>query len=228
MQQINLYLPEFQPNREPLRSIHMLWGVATFIILLIAVSVMSAQRNQQRTDVLEHNRLRLEQLKIQVVQLEQQRPKNNLADLDAQAVALGEELNRREQIFHVIANKDLGNNHGFSAHLEALGRQSLETISVEVFSILAGGNYLELAGKATAVDQIPLYIQRLRSESAFTQSAVGILNAVPLDAEKGVYSFSLAKKVKGVFAEEPKSAVQMLLEKHSEAKIPGKDLRGAN
>lgn len=211
MQQINLYLPEFQPNREPLRSIHMLWGVVIFTVLLISASFMSAQQNRQRADAIEQNRFRLEQLKVQVTQMEQQRPKNNLAELDAQAVALSEELNRREQIFQVIANKNLGNNNGFSAHLEALGRQSLDTLSIEVFSLLAGGNYLEFAGKATAVDQIPLYIQRLRAEPVFAQSAIGVLNAVPLQAGEGIFSFSLAKQPEDASDEPPKSAVQMLL-----------------
>lgn len=226
MQQINLYLPEFQPNREPLRSIHMLWGLGIFVVLLIATSFFSAQSNRERIDDIAQRQLQLEQLKVQVAQLEQQRPKNNLAELDAQSLQLAQELSRREQIYQVIANKNLGNNTGFSAHLQALGRQSLETLSLQAFSLLAGGNYLEFAGTASAVDQIPLYVQRLRAEAVFSQSAFGVLNAEPQKDEFGVFNFSLAKQAENTSQEESKTAVQMLIELNAAAK--DKSLAGQN
>ncbi len=226
MQQINLYLPEFQPNREPLRSIHMLWGLGIFVVLLIATSFFSAQNNRTRINDIAQRQLQLEQLKVQVAQLEQQRPKSNLAELDAQSLQLAQELSRREQIYQVIANKNLGNNTGFSAHLQALGRQSLETLSLQAFSLLAGGNYLEFAGTASAVDQIPLYVQRLRSETVFSQSAFGVLNAEPQKDEFGVFNFSLAKQAENTRQEESKTAVQMLIELNAAAK--DKSLAGQN
>jgi len=216
MQQINLYLPEFQPNREPLRSIHMLWGLAVFIGLLLLTTYLSAQDNRKFADRLEKSRTHLEQLKSQVAQLDQQRPQSNLAELDAHSLRLTQELSRREQIFEVIANKNIGNNTGFSAHLQALGRQSLDTLSLDAFSLLAGGNYLEFAGKTRSVDQVPLYIQRLRSETVFAHSAFGVLHAQPQKENKSIFEFSLAKEVKASSVEAPEkevpqTAVQMLI-----------------
>ncbi|HTF98472.1 MAG TPA: MSHA biogenesis protein MshI [Cellvibrio sp.] len=215
MQQINLYLPEFQPNREPLRSIHMLWGAAAFIVILVVMSLVSAQQNRTRIEEVALSRVQLDQLKAQVAQLEAQRPKSNLAELDAESLKLKQELVRREQIFNVIANKDLGNNSGFSSYLQALGRQSLDTLSLEAFSLTAGGNYVELAGKSNSVDQVPLYIQRLRTEVAFTQSAFGVLNAEP-QKEAGVFEFSVTKQ-DAAQSERSKTAVQMLLELNAQA-----------
>src|SRR5690606_20994041 len=120
MQQINLYLPEFQPNREPLRSIHMLWGTVIFILLLAVVSIVSAKHNRELTFTVEQQQVQLEQVKNQLKQLEQQRPQHNLAELDAQILHLQLERSRREQILSVIANKKLGNNTGFSEHLTAM------------------------------------------------------------------------------------------------------------
>ena len=213
MQQINLYLPEFQPNREPLRSIHMLWGLGIFAVLLIIVSMLSANANREREQKLVESRAQLEQLKTQVTQLEQQRPNVNLSELDDQIVLLGQELDRREQIFTIIANKNLGNNTGFSAHLQALGRQSLDAISLSVFSLQKGGNYAEFAGKTRSADQIPLYIQRLRAEPVFAQSAFGVLNVEPVENNPDLFEFSLAKQTAATTSEpEAKTAVQMLLE----------------
>jgi|GEM_PF-354399 len=213
MQQINLYLPEFQPNREPLRSVQMLWGVGIFIVLLLIVSIISASANRERTQALAKSHAQLEQLKAKIVQLEQQRPHTNLAELDAQIVQLTQELDRREQIFSIIANKNLGNNTGFSAHLQALGRQSLDTLSLAVFSLQRGGNYVEFAGKSRSPDQIPLYVQRLRTEPVFARSAFGVLNIAPVKNNQGEFDFSLAKQSTELANEpETKTAVQLSLE----------------
>ena len=217
MQQINLYLPEFQPNREPLRSVQMLWGLGLFIVLLIIVSVLSANANRERELALEQSRAQLDELKAQVVQLEQQRPRNNLAELDQNILHLTQELDRRKQIFTIIANKDLGNNTGFSAHLQALGRQSLDTLSLSVFSLQLGGNYAEFAGKTRAADQIPLYVQRLRTEPVFAQAAFGVLNIEPVKNSQGLFDFSLAKQTAEPQTE-GKTAVQMLLELNEQAR----------
>lgn len=217
MQQINLYLPEFQPNRELMRSIHMVWGLVVFIVLLLLFSLFTFKKNNERALVLENNREQLEQRKIQFVQLEQQRPQDNLASLDSEIVKLQQELTRREQILNIIANKKLGNNTGYSAHLEALGNQSLDTISLLAFSLQQGGSYVEFAGKTRAADQIPLYIQRLRTQVAFAQSAFGVLRIKPATNTADVFNFSLAKEMANNNITEEKTAVQALLESNEQA-----------
>ncbi|MCE3252211.1 MAG: biosis protein MshI [Cellvibrio sp.] len=218
MQQINLYLPEFQPNREPLRSVQMVWGMGIFIVLLILVSLSSASANREQAKALQESRAQLERLKAQVVQLEQQRPLSNLAELDEKIVQLTQELDRREQIFSIIGNKSLGNNSGFSAHLQAMGRQSLDTLSLSVFSLQRGGNYVEFAGTAQSADQIPLYIQRLRAEPIFARTAFGVLNLEPVKNDQGIFEFSLAKQTAASASEpEAKTAVQTLLELNKDA-----------
>ena len=44
MQQINLYIAEFRPNREPLRSLHLLYGALFFILVLGCYSLWSWQQ----------------------------------------------------------------------------------------------------------------------------------------------------------------------------------------
>jgi len=218
MQQINLYLPEFQPNREFMRSVHMVWGLGIFLLLLILVSVFSASVNSERNQALVESRAKLEQLILRVAELEGQRPRINLADLDAELLKQNQELERRQQILTIIANKNLGNNTGFSAHLQALGRQSLPTLSLSVFSFQRGGNYVEFAGKAQAADQIPLYIQKLRTEAIFANSAFGVLNLEPEKNSQGAFSFSLAKQTADIAKNaDTKTAVQTMLELNQKA-----------
>jgi hypothetical protein len=219
MQQINLYQAEFQPNREPLRSIHMLWGLGLFVVLLLGVTLFSVGVNRERQQQLVDGQAKLELLKAQVMQLEQQRPKNNLAELDAQVLQLRQELERRNQIFNIIANKNMGNSSGFSAYLQAFGRQSLDTVSLLAFSLQQGGHYAEFAGRTRSADQVPLYVQRLRTETVFADSAFGVLNVAPVQNSQGVFDFSLAKpSADDVASVEAKTAVQMLIDLNKSAR----------
>lgn len=219
MQQINLYLPEFQPNHEPLRSIHMLWGLGAFLILLILLAIYSINSNKQLQLQLEQDRIQLEKLNAQLKQMNEQRPNTNLAALDQEVLTLTEGLQRRTQIFGIVANKNLGNNSGFSEHIKALGRQSIDTVSLEVFSLQKGGSYVEFAGKTTAADQIPLYIQKLRTEPVFAQVGFGVLAVTSASNVGGALEFSLAQNYeKEDDTKEQKTAVQMLLESNQKTK----------
>jgi hypothetical protein len=216
MQQINLYLPEFQPNREPMRSIHMLWGLVLFLVLLVVFSFYTVNTNKQKTLMLETSRQQLEATKSRLTQLEQQRPQQNLAQLDADIVRLQNELQRRQQILGVIADKKLGNNTGYSAHLYALGEQALDSISLQAFSLLQGGAYVEFAGKTLAADQVPFYIQRLRTQPAFAEASFGVLRITPA-ASGGAFDFFVARDNPRNSAAVGKTAVQMLLQLNEQA-----------
>ncbi len=224
MQQINLYLPEFQPNRAPLRSIHMLWGGIAFIGLLLLFSWIIANKNNEWELLLDSKREQLDQHKASLLQLEQQRPNSSVAELDAEIIRLKEGLQRREQILNIIANKKLGNNTGYSGYLQALGTQSLTTISLQAFSLQQGGSYVEFAGQTRAADQVPLYIQRLRTQAVFAQSAFGVLHIAP--AESGLFDFSLAKENSRSDNNSGKTAVQVLLELNEKTSDSAK--RGRN
>lgn len=219
MQQINLYLPEFQPNREPLRSIHMFWGLAAFIVLLVLLMLSSINTNAKLQTQLENDRTQLDALNTQLKHMMELRPQTNLVALDEEILALTNGLSRRQQIFGIVANKNLGNNQGFSEQIKALGRQSIDTVSLDVFSLQNGGTYVEFAGKALAADQIPLYLQKLRTEPAFAQVSFGVLNVAQSVNVDGTLEFSLAKLADQSSGNKPhKTAVQSLLELNQKAK----------
>lgn len=221
MQQINLYLPEFQPNREPLRSVHMLWGALALLLLLLLASYLSNSSNKALLAQVETQRAQLEQLKKQSDELTKSQPQTSLAVLEAEALALRTELDRRERLVGIVSNTDLGNSAGFSGHLRAMSHQALDTIALDVFSLSHGGNYAEFAGKTTAGDQIPLYLQRLRAETPFARVAFGVLNIVPSKKNPGLLEFSLSQPVEVEEEgpnEMPKTAVQMLLELNEDAR----------
>lgn len=219
MQQINLYLPEFQPNREPLRAVHMLWGGVVLVVLLLIASIVSSNSNKTLSGQVETQRAQLDQLKRQLDELNKSQPQANLAALDAEILGLLNDFMRRERLVGIVSNTNLGNSNGFSGQLRAMARQSLETISLDAFSLSRGGNYAELMGKTLASDQVPLYIQRLRTETSFSKVAFGVLHIVPSEQQAGLFEFSLAKQtVDDKSGDTPKTAVQILLELNEEAR----------
>lgn len=193
MQQINLYLPEFQPNREPLRAIHMLWIGLALLALLIAYSFYSNHQYALLEQQLEQEKVAQQALQTQLQAISAKKPAQSSADLDTKIAQLQKNLQRHLQILSMISHQDLGNDKGFSSQLNALGQASLNTISVENFSLQRGGKYVELGGLTRSADQIPLYVQRLRRDSSFTDVGFGVLNIERDKEQSGLLKFSLAK-----------------------------------
>ncbi len=195
MQQINLYLPEFRPSREPLRTIHMAWGLLGIFIVLILVSVFNSHQHtqllQQLTQAQQAQQTLQAQLQILTPQKSAQPDVN--VDVDAKIQQLQKVLQRRQQVFAMISSQSLGNQKGFSAQLTTLAQASLNTISLETFSLQRGGTYAELSGKARSADQIPLYLQKLRTDPSFANVGFGVMNVERDKNNNGLLQFSLAK-----------------------------------
>jgi hypothetical protein len=192
MQQINLYLPEFRPNREPLRAVHMLWACAGLLVLLLVFTLYSSFQNRHLEEEVVRSQEATKAILQQFDALSKNKPAQTSADLDVRLEQLQANLQRHVQILAMIQHQDLGNDKGFSAQLNALAKASLSSISLETFSLQRGGNYAELSGKTSAADQIPLYLQRLRADPSFEKVAFGVLK-VTREENGSALQFSLAK-----------------------------------
>lgn len=192
MQQINLYLPEFRPNREPLRTLHMLWACAGLFVLLLLFTVYSSFQNSRLEAQLVQTQNATKSILQQFDALSKNKPAQSSAELDVRLEQLQANLQRHLQILAMIQHQDLGNDKGFSAQLNALAKASLSSISLESFSLQRGGSYAELSGKTSAADQVPLYLQRLRADPSFEKVAFGVLK-VAREENGSALQFSLAK-----------------------------------
>ncbi len=200
MQQINLYLPEFRPSRDPLRAVHMAWGLLGFFILLLLVTVYTNRQHAQSLQQLAQAQQAQQALLAQLQTITPQKSvQANVGadsagtDIDAKIQQLQQTLQRREQLLAMISSQSLGNQKGFSAQLTTLGQASLNTISLETFSLQKGGTYAELTGKTRSADQIPLYLQKLRADASFANVGFGVLNMERDKKVNGLLQFSLAK-----------------------------------
>ncbi len=193
MQQINLYLPEFRPSREPLRTIHMAWGLLGIFIVLILVSFFISHQHAQLLQQLTQAQQAQQTLQAQLQILTPQKSAQPDVDVDTKIQQLQQVLQRRQQVLAMISSQSLGNQKGFSAQLTALAQASLNTISLETFSLQRGGTYAELSGKARSADQIPLYLQKLRADASFANVGFGVMNVERDKNNNGLLLFSLAK-----------------------------------
>ena len=193
MQQVNLFLREFRPSREPLRAVHMAWGLLGVFIMLLAVS---GYTHFQYTKLVQKSVLAQkaqDALLLQMQALTVQKPVQSGADLDTKIQQLQNELQRRQQIAVMISSQNLGNDKGFSQQLTVLAKTALNTISIETFSLQGGGSYAEFSGKARSADQILLYLQKLRANASFAGVGFGVLKVERDEKLNNSLQFSLAK-----------------------------------
>lgn len=216
MQQINFYLPEFQPNREPFRSSQLAIGLLILILLLAGVTVNSYLNNKKLEQELAGQTDQVQSLRNQLQQFATMSPKVDLIQLDNQIVQYKTSIARKQQLLQVIAYQSLGNNKGFSAELETMARQSTDDISLAMFSLINGGTYLEMIGQATSADKLPAYIQALKSEASFNQVSFGVVAITPAKHQSGIYSFVVAQA--GDQALENVSAVQRKIKETEQAR----------
>ncbi len=216
MQQINFYLPEFQPNREPFRSSQLAIGLLILILLLAGVTINSYLSNKKLEQELAGQTDQLQGLRNQLQQFATMSPKVNLIQLDNQIVQYKTSIARKQQLLQVIAYQSLGNNKGFSAELETMARQSSDDISLTTFSLNNGGTYLEMIGQATRADKLPAYIQALKSDAAFNDVSFGVVAITPAKHQLGIYSFVVAQA--GNQNLETASAVQRKIKESEQAR----------
>jgi hypothetical protein len=70
----------------------------------------------------------------------------------------------QQRLIEVLRDGPLGNTGGFSPYLAALGRRRTPELWLTQFAINGGSGAIELAGRSTRPDLVPMYLQRLAGE----------------------------------------------------------------
>ncbi len=176
MQQVNLYLPEFRPNKDPLRASQLALLSGVVVVLLVLYSLYGNYQNTQlqtQVSILQND---IQTVDAEVAVLRSKMPKDNSSAMERENTHLEKEIEKRRLLQALLQDKNLGNTAGFSTQLEGLARQRLGTVSLDTFSLLDGGRSLELSGWLRKADQLPLYLQNLRQETGFEQVRFGVMN----------------------------------------------------
>jgi len=176
MQQVNLYLPEFRPKRNPLNLPQVLGILLVGTVVVALAAFWGFRANAELERELQAKRDRLAELTQQVEALRAQASRNNQLSLEERRARLRADITRRERILQLIERQNLGNAKGFSEQLEALARQSREGLTLGEFSLKQGGNYVEMRGRVASAQRLPEYLQRLRQEPSFARVGFGVID----------------------------------------------------
>lgn len=162
MQQVNLYLPEYRPQRDWM-TIQRLGFVLSVAVLALAVHAgwgywqrysLEQQLAEAQTALNEQTR-RTEQLERSLAgRATDQALVRELETREAM-------LRQAEQTLSILRGTALGNMTGFSEHLKNLSQASFDGIWLTDIVIRNGGEYAYLAGRAEHSAMVPNFVDRL-------------------------------------------------------------------
>lgn len=185
MQQVNLYLPEFQPRRVWLDVPQMGAALGVVLVLLIVMIFLSATRTEQMAEEVEAEREQLRELQSRVQTLAAELPARRGQNIEEQVAELRADVARREQILRLITQQNLGNADGFSEQLVSLARHVPDDLALSAFSLQSGGQYVEMIGRVRQPEVVPLYLQNLRRDNSFADVRLGVLEVAREPDDKG-------------------------------------------
>lgn len=168
-QQINLYLPEFRPETNAFQSMFIVQAAGMLVVALLLLYGYAWQGLSgidrelavvQRQEVAALERLQNVRPLIMALTGEQ-----SWSEQLEQATRM---LAEREAALRLIRGTALGVTHGFSGHLRALARQDIDGIWLTHIVLSAAGDRTRIEGRAIRPELIPLYVQDLTSEPAFS------------------------------------------------------------
>jgi Tfp pilus assembly protein PilN len=166
-QQINLYNPALAPKVQVLsgrRLVIALAGVVVVCLLVWVAAEVDADRlaRAERTQAAQ-----LAQLQAEMTALAQRvAARKPSAQLQADLQNLEALRAARGEVMALLASGRLGDTRGVSEYLRAFARQTTEGLWLTGLSIAQAGNDIVIQGRTRDADLVPLYLQKLRRETA--------------------------------------------------------------
>ncbi len=175
-QQINLFNPDFVPQRDLASAKYAVAGVGLAVVLAIASST-AVQWRQSRLAAQEHALA----AQLNIVRAESEKL---TAQLGARQVdpALVQQLNAtqahiasRQRVMKWLNTEHLGNTSGVSEYFRALARQTLNGVWLTGFHLGGAGKTLRIEGRTLRGDLVPAYLNKLGTEESLKGHAFAVV-----------------------------------------------------
>lgn len=174
-QEIDLYIAELRPRLDYLAPRYIALAALFIVVLTTIFSFVLKQSNNGLREVLADKQASASALEVQKQALQKTIPSGDIEALEKDVDDLRSKLANRREIFRLISGKNTGNTEGFSGQLEALSRHSHADIRLESFLILDQGAQIMMTGDALSAALVPVYLEKLRSENAFSSTVFGAM-----------------------------------------------------
>ena len=198
MQQINLYQPIFRKQKKVFTAVAML-QVTGFILLMLAAlyaynwwQLQPFERELAKaTD--QHKRLQqqVENLRAKV----KTESKSQL--LEDEVKKLRRELEQKRQVYTMLKEGRFGNQSGFSSLWAGLARQHIDGLWLTGVRFENGGKKLVLNGRTVSAELVPVYIQNLSKEEAFSGISFNLLELSRDPENPSIIRFNLGTSQDG-------------------------------
>lgn len=193
-QQVNLYTREFRLHEQALSARTLLCFLATLVLLLAIWDTSNFMRLRSVEEAVIELQAKEQHLSTRLAELRGSRPSGSRSGLEREIAVLRADIKRRQELQSLITQQNLGNIRGFSPFMTGLARQAHEDLWLTQIRFLEGGRYLEMAGWTRRAERVPLYLQQLRKEEAFTETRFGVLAIRGRDEGQPYLHFTLLKK----------------------------------
>jgi len=162
-QQINLFNPAFQPQKQLLTAPMM--GVAT-LVLVAGIAALAVLANAHTARMREEANVGASQLARKQARLASVNaefaPRVKSTELEAQLVDADAQLAALRHVSGVLERGELGDSTGFAGYFKAFARQSVPGLWLTSVSI--AGKDIGLKGRTTDPALVPAYLGRLTQE----------------------------------------------------------------
>jgi len=190
LQNINLYLPELQPNSAWLTERSLIFSVIGFISLLVVITVFDNLSISKYEKAVVHAEQDNTRGRSEVEKIKAQRPSYALQTLDNEIARLRSEIDNRQRVIALIDKKNLGNVRGYSKRLYDLAAHSTKELSVQHIRFSEGSSRVDLSGFSRRPESAVNLIGTLQKEESYARTSFGVLTVTDMDFSTQSYQFS--------------------------------------
>ncbi len=189
-QQVNLYQSQFKRQKKLFSAMTMVQVCAIFIVISVLIygySYISLQPLEGQLSTLQSN---LAELNNDLTLLQRQLPgEAGSRLLENEITRLSNELSRRQRVQDMLSNRIIGNIDGLSAYLEVLARQHVEGAWLTKISVASGGEILSLEGRTLSSELVPIYLDRLATESLLDGMSFNVMEMTRPETPSNFFDF---------------------------------------
>ena len=167
-QQINLYEARLRPRHELATARNL--GVCTLflLVLMTALAVWTRVDADRKSDAAAMVRKQQGEEQEKMVALSKLIAERKVSPaLTTEIEVTKAILAARKEVMAVLDSGKLGNSSGFSAFMSGFARQAQNDLWLTGFSVIQGGEEIEIRGRLLDPARLPAYVQRLSGEPVF-------------------------------------------------------------
>lgn len=175
IQQVNLYTDELRPRKERLQAVTAVAVLVFGLVLVACVAGYFAYQNSvmdNKASRLDRQNRQLEQAVAELSVAVQARQPD--AELEEALSRVTQTLARRQRLLDRVESLVLSEGRGFSPQLAALARQIPEDVWLTDVILESGSDRVTIEGRSRDGALVPLYLENLGEEAAFTGRTFGV------------------------------------------------------